>query len=380
VAEQFGGDVIMVPVSAKTGQGMDLLLEYLALQTEVMELKANPNRPAEGTIVESHVDPQRGAVATVLIERGTLNIGDAFVCGTEYGRVRAMRDDRDHNIDKAGPSVPVEILGLNGSPEAGEKFIVVPTETKAREIAERRARRRRLRSAVAKEHISLDNLRDRMTEGDITTLNLILKGDVQGSVQAIASALLKIKSDKVVVRILHSGVGAISRSDVQLADASEAIVLGFNVSVEPASRQLAEELGVDIRTYNVIYALLEDIEKAMMGLLEPEFKEKEEGRAEVKEIFKISKVGVVAGCLVVEGAVNIAHKARLSRNGSIIWNGKIKSLRRVKDEVKEVLAGVECGIRLENFNDVKVGDIIETYSMVEQAISLVNEEPSPAKN
>jgi translation initiation factor IF-2 len=219
-----------------------------------------------------------------------------------------------------------------------------------------------------------------MTEGDITTLNLILKGDVQGSVQAIASALLKIKSDKVVVRILHSGVGAISRSDVQLADASEAIVLGFNVSVEPASRQLAEELGVDIRTYNVIYALLEDIEKAMMGLLEPEFKEKEEGRAEVKEIFKISKVGVVAGCLVVEGAVNIAHKARLSRNGSIIWNGKIKSLRRVKDEVKEVLAGVECGIRLENFNDVKVGDIIETYSMVEQAISLVNEEPSPAKN
>jgi translation initiation factor IF-2 len=372
VPEQYGGEVPMLPVSALTGQGLDELLEYIALQTEIMELKANPNRAAEGTIVESHVDPLRGAVATILVERGTLRVGDVFVCGTEFGRVRAMRDDRDQQLDEAGPAMPVEILGLRGSPVAGEQFIVVPTENDAREIAERRLLRRRSRSAISKPHVSLDNLADRLAEGEVLTLNLIVKGDVQGSVEAIKGALLKIKSDKVALRILHAAVGAVSASDVQLADASEAIILGFNVGVDPAARDLAEETGVDVRSYQIIYALLEDMEKAMLGLLKPEFSEKEEGRALVQQTFKVSKVGTVAGCIVKEGTVAIDHQARLLRNGTVVWRGKLRSLRRVKDEAKQVLAGVECGIGLENFNDIKEGDIIETYSLVQKAVSLIS--------
>ena len=372
VAEQYGGETIMLPVSALTGQGLEELLEYIALQTEMLELKANPNRDAVGTVIESHVDPLRGAVATVIVEAGTLRIGDCFVCGTEFGRVRAMRDDRDAQLDEAGPAIPVEILGLRGSPIAGEKFVVVPSENEAREIAETRMMRRRTRSAINKPHISLDNLADRMAEGEQLTLNLIVKGDVQGSVEAIRGSLLKIKSDKVILRILHAAVGAVSVSDVQLADASEAIILGFNVGVDPAARNLAEETGVDVRSYQIIYALLEDMEKAMLGLLTPEFSEKEEGRALVKATFKASKVGTVAGCIVEEGTVNVEHKARLLRQGTIIWRGKLKSLRRVKDDVKTVQAGVECGIGLENYNDVKEGDIIETYSLVQKAVSLMN--------
>ncbi|MCC5877064.1 MAG: translation initiation factor IF-2, partial [Candidatus Sumerlaeia bacterium] len=376
IAEDFGGDTIMVEVSAKTGEGIDTLLEYVALQTEIMELKANGHRAGLGTVVESHKDPLRGAVATILVEQGTLKIGDIFVCGTEYGRVRAMRDDKGVVLENSGPSTPVEILGLTGSPDAGEKFVVVPTETVARELAEKRVHRRRTRSARVKEHISLENLRDRMSDDEIITLNIILKGDVQGSVQAIVTSLLKIRSDKVAIKILHSGVGSVGRADVQLADASEAIILAFHVGVEPGARELSEDLGVDVRAYNVIYALLEDIEKAMLGLLEPEYDEKEEGRAKVQQTFKVSKIGTVAGCLVEEGAVAISHKARLVRGGSIIWTGKLRSLRRVKDDVKEVLAGVECGIGLENFNDVKVGDHIETYSLVEREITLVNAAPT----
>ncbi|MBI1293142.1 translation initiation factor IF-2 [bacterium] len=372
VAENYGGEIIMLPVSALTGQGLDELLEYIALQTEMLELKANPDRDAVGTVIESHVDPLRGAVATVIVERGTLRIGDCFVCGTEFGRVRAMRDDRDKQLEAAGPAIPVEILGLRGSPVAGEKFVVVPTENEAREIAETRMSRRRTRAAVNKPHISLDNLADRLAEGEVLTLNLIIKGDVQGSVEAIRGSLLKIKSDKVAIRILHAAVGAVSVSDVQLADASEAIILGFNVSVDPAARSMGEETGVDIRSYQIIYALLEDMEKAMLGLLAPEFSEKEEGRALVKATFKASKVGTVAGCLVQEGTVGVDQKARLVRQGTIIWRGNLKSLRRVKDDVKAVQSGVECGIGLENYNDVKEGDIIETYSLVQKAVSLIN--------
>lgn len=374
VPEEYGGDTIMIPVSAITKQGLDTLLEYIALQTEVMELKANPNRPAVGTIVESHKDPLRGAVATILVEEGTLRVGDCFVAGTESGRIRSMRDDRDKAIEEAGPASPVEILGISGSPAAGERFVVVPSEAEAREIADKRRHRRKTRGAVLKQHINLDNLKEHMTEGNVLQLNIILKADVQGSMEAVSNSLLKIKSDKVLIKILHAGVGAVSASDVQLADASEAIILAFNVGVEPKARDAAEETGVDIRSYRIIYALLEDIEKAMMGMLAPEYEEKEEGRAKVQQTFKVSKVGTVAGCLVEEGTVAANHHARLVRDGAVIWRGKLKSLRRVKDNVKEVLSGVECGIGLEGYNDVKEGDYIETYSLVEQAVSLVSSE------
>ncbi|MCC7392086.1 translation initiation factor IF-2, partial [Candidatus Sumerlaeota bacterium] len=339
VAEEYGGETIMIPVSALTGQNIDSLLEYIALQTEILELKANPDRSAIGAIVESHVDPLRGATATVLVQRGTLRIGDGFVCGTVHGRIRAMRDDHGKPLEQAGPATPVEILGLSGSPDAGEKFVVTEDESEARAIAERRLQRRKKRKAVVKQHISLDNLAERIGEENSLTLNIIVKADVQGSVEAISSALLKIKSDKVFIKILHAAVGAVSPSDVQLADASEAIVLAFNVGVDTAARNLGEELGVDIRKYQIIYALLEDIEKAMVGMLTPEFQEKEEGRAKVLQVFKVSKIGSIAGSFVEEGTVQNNHHARLLRDGAIIWRGKIKSLRRVKDDVKSVQAG-----------------------------------------
>jgi len=376
VAEDYGGETIMLPVSALRGDGIDNLLEYVALQTEILELTANPSRPAIGTVVESHMDPLRGAVATILVEAGTLRVGDAFLCGTEFGRVRAMRDDRDHTIDEAGPSRPVEIIGLSGSPIAGERFVVMPSESEARQIGERRTARRKTRKAIHKQHISLDNLAERMAEGSVLTLNIIIKADVQGSVEAIAGTILKIKSDKVLIRILHSAVGAVSNSDVQLADASEAIILAFNVGVDTTARDRAEEYGVDVRSYQIIYALKADIEKAMMGMLTPEFAEKEEGRAKVLTTFKVSKVGTVAGCFVEEGAINIKHQARLLRDGNIIWRGKLRSLRRIKDDVREVLNGLECGIGLENYNDVKDDDIIQVYSLVEQTLSLVTTDSS----
>jgi len=373
VPEEYGGDTVVVPVSAITGSGIDDLLEYIALQTDMLELSANPARNALGAVIESNIDPNRGALATILVQEGTLKIGDHFICGTEYGRVRAMRDERGKDVEAAGPATPVEILGLRGSPEAGEQFVVVPTEAEARDIAERRMSRRKVRKVVGKQHLTLDNLAEQMTEDDILTLNLIVKGDVQGSVEAIIQALYRIKSDKVAIKVLHSGVGAVSQADVQLADASEAIILAFNVNVAPAARDASEEMGVEIRSYQVIYALLEDIEKAMVGMLEPEYEEKEEGRAKVLQIFKVSKVGTIAGCFVEEGNVAINHYARLIRDGSVIWRGKLESLRRVKDNVRQVVAGLECGISLKGYNDVKEGDEIETYSLVEQKASLIVE-------
>ena len=374
VPEEFGGDTIMIPVSATRGDNIDQLLEYIALQTEILELRANPDRMAQGTVIESHIDPLRGAVATILVERGTLRVGDAFIVGTEYGRVRAMRDDRDNQLEEAGPAMPVEILGLSGSPVAGEKFIVLEDDSEAREIAERRLARRKNRRAIQKQHISLDNLVERIAEGTVMTLNVILKGDVQGSVEAITNALFKIKSDKVVIKMLHSAVGSVGVADVQLAEASEAIILAFNVSTDPQAKIVAENEGVDVRSYNIIYALLEDMQKAMVGMLEPEFEEKDESRSKVQQVFKVSKVGTVAGCLVESGAVGATHQARLIRNGTIVWRGKIRSLRRVKDDVKQVLAGVECGIGLENFNDVKEGDVIETFTLLQKAVSLMTEQ------
>jgi len=371
VSEDLGGETIMVEISAKQGTNVQNLLEMIALQAEVLELKADPDRPAVGVIVESHIDPLRGAEATVLVQHGTLRVGDVFVCGTEYGRVRAMRDDHGNPVEDAGPAMPVEILGLSGSPDAGEQFMVLPDESTAREIAETRQARRKLRAVVAKPHVTLDNLKERLEAGEVKSLNLIVKADVQGSVEAIAASLMKIESNKIILRILHSDAGNVSEGDIQLADASDAIVLGFNVRPEPATRDLAERLGVQIKLYNIIYDLLADIKAAMLGMVEIEHEEVETGRAIVQQVYKVSKVGNVAGCLVQQGTVGATNKARLVRNGAVVWTGKLKSLRRVKDEAKEVLAGVECGIGLENFNDVKEGDVIETYILKELAATLV---------
>ncbi|MBI5153763.1 hypothetical protein HZA57_00865 [Candidatus Poribacteria bacterium] len=320
------------------------------------------------------MDPNRGAVATVLVQRGTLRVGDYFVCGIESGRVRAMHDDLGDPLKEAGPARPAEIIGLSGSPQAGEQFVVVPDETQAREIAETRLIRRKQRAVRGKPHVTLDNLSEHLQEGEAKTLNLIVKGDVQGSVEAIASALLKIKSDRVLLNILHSGVGAIGEAVVQLADASDAIVIGFSVRPDAAARELAAKTGVEIKTYNIIYDLLEEIEAAMKGMLEPVFEEIDASRCLVQEVFRITKLGNIAGCLVEEGTVGKDHHARLVRGGTVVWRGKIASLRRVKDAVKEVQSGVECGIGLENYHDIKAGDHIESYYLRQKEVSLVSEQ------
>ncbi len=372
VGEEYGGETIMVNISAKTGDNVQNLLEMIALQAEVLELQANPDRPAMGIIVESHVDKTRGAVATVLVQEGTLKVGDHFLCGAEYGRVRAMMDDRGASLQEAGPARPVEILGLTGSPQAGEQFLVLKSEADAREIAERRAHRRKNRAAVVKSHVSLDNLKERIEEGEIKTLNLVIKGDVQGSVEAIVGSLLKIESDKVLIRILHQGAGAVTESDVQLADASDAIILGFNVRPDPATRDLAEELGVQVKLYSIIYDLIENIKSAMLGMVDRETEEIETGRAVVKKIYRVSKVGNIAGCFVEEGTIGVTHKARIVRGGAVVWKGALKTLRRVKDDAKEVQSGLECGIGLQNFNDIKEDDVIETYTLRELEATLVS--------
>ncbi len=373
VPEEYGGDTIMAAVSALQGTGVDEFLESVALQAEVLELKANPNANAEGAIIESRIDPARGAVATVLIRRGTLHIGDVFLCGTETGRIRAMLNDAGKPVEEAGPSMPVEILGISGSPGAGEHFIVMEEESVAREIADRRNRRRRARGAQSKAHITLENLAEHIAEGETKTFNVIIKADVQGSVEAIRGSLLKIKSNKVAIRVLHAAVGGVGVSDIQLADASDAVILGFSVRPDPEASSLAEHLGVDMRMYNIIFNLIADVEKAMMGLLEPVFEEKEEGRAVVQVPFKVSKVGTIAGSMVQSGMIGRDHLARLVRDGVVVWRGKIASLRRVKDDVKSVIMGLECGIGLEKFNDVKTGDVIETYTLAEKAATLMHE-------
>ncbi|MDK2971656.1 MAG: translation initiation factor [Candidatus Sumerlaeota bacterium] len=372
ISEDLGGETIMVEISAKQGTNVKALLEMIALQAEVLELAANPDRRAIGTVVESNIDPTRGAVATVLVTQGTLKLSDVFVCGDVWGRVRAMRNDRGEAIESAGPSTPVEILGLSGSPGAGEQFVTIDDEAEAREIADRRQARRKMRAAKASPHVTLDNLSEHLKEGESKELNLIVKADVQGSVEAIVASLNKIKSDKVHLRFLHTGVGAVSESDVHLANASEAIIVGFNVRHDPSTRDLASDLGVEIRTYNIIYELLEEIESAMLGMLAPVYEEVSMARVEVRQVFRITKVGNIAGCFVAEGQVGRTHHARLVRGGTVVWNGKISSLRRHKDEVKEVVSGLECGIGLENYNDIKDGDIIETYVLKERVASLVS--------
>ena len=363
VPEEWGGDTIFVNVSAKQKQGLDELLEMILLVAEVQELKANPNKRARGTVLEAELDKGKGPVARVLIQHGTLKIGDAFVAGVCFGRVRAMINDRGRRLKEAGPSTPVEITGLTEVPQAGDPFMVFEDERKARDIAEKRKTTLRQTEMVNKSRVTLDDLYKHIKEGEIKELNVIIKADVQGSVEALKGALEKIEVEGVRVKIIHTGVGAITESDINLASASNAIIVGFNVRPEAAAKATADQEKVDIRLHRIIYDVIEEIEQAMKGMLEPEYKENVIGRAEVRNIFKISRVGTIAGCMVTSGKMVRNADIRLIRDGVVVFEGKIDSLKRFKDDVREVAQGLECGISIEKFNDIKEGDIIEAYVM-----------------
>ncbi len=363
IPEEWGGDTIFADISAKTGQGVDELLELIQLQAEMLELKANPDRMARGTIIEAKLDPNRGPVATVLIRNGTLHQGDHVVCGEYHGRIRSMVNSLGRRVKSAGPSVPVEIYGINGVPQAGEELIVVENEKKAKQIVEIKKREAQIRADVHKKVISLEDLFERIKEGEIKELNLIIKADVQGSIEALIEALGKLGTDQVKVRIIHSATGAISESDVMLASASNAIIIGFNVRANPRVSEIAKKEKVDIRYYNVIYNVINDIKAALSGLLEPEYKEITIGRAEVLQIFRIPKVGTVAGCIVHEGKIERGALVRVLRDDVVIHEGKIASLKRFKEDVREVSKGYECGVGVENFQDIKPGDILEIYQL-----------------
>jgi translation initiation factor IF-2 len=362
VSEEWGGQNIFVEVSAKKRIGIERLLEMILLQAEMMELKANPDKPARGTIVEAKLDRGRGPVATVLVQSGTLKVGDAFLAGTHAGKVRALIDDSGRRIAEVGPSSPVEVIGFSDVPTSGDIFTVVEDEKRARQVALVRQQKLKLAEIARAGKLTLDDLYAKIKEGEIRELFIIIKGDVQGSVEALKDALENISHPQVKVKVIHSSVGGINESDVMLAAASSAIIIGFNVRPELKAGQVAEKEGVDIRLYNVIYEAIEDVKKALEGLLEPTLKEKILGRAEVRQIFPISRIGTVAGCYVVDGAmIRSSEGIRVIRDNIVVYEGKIGSLKRFKEDVKEVQAGYECGIMIENFNDIKVGDILENY-------------------
>ncbi len=370
VPEEWGGDTLMANISARNRIGIEELLELVLLQAEMLDLKAAFERPARGRVIESRVDKGKGAVATVLVQEGTLREGDVFVSGTTYGRVRAMFDSYGNRIKEAPPSTPVELLGFEELPSAGDDFFVIEDEEKARKVAEYRQRKIREAETAKAAKISLEKLFEKLKEGELKELNLVVKADTQGTLEALVSSLSKLSTDKVKVSIIRSGLGAISESDVMLAAASEAIVIGFNVKPTSQAKEIAKREGVDIRFYDVIYHLLEDIKKAMVGLLEPKFEEILGGVAEVRATFKVPKVGIVAGCYIKEGIINRNHNVRVIRDGVVIYTGKIASLKRFKEDVKEVPAGYECGIKIENFNDVKEGDLLETFEIKKVAQEL----------
>jgi len=366
IVEAMSGDVLDVEVSAITGQGLDKLLENIALQAELLELKANSDRPAEGAVIEAKLDVGRGPVATVLVQKGTLKRGDIFVVGEQWGKVRALIDDQGNRIEEAGPSVPVEVLGLNGSPEAGDVLNVVPDEARAREIAEYRAQVAKDKKAAAGAGVSLDQLlANAKADESVSELPIVLKADVQGSAEAIVQACEKIGNDEVRVKVLHSGVGAITESDVTLAEASGAPIIGFNVRANSQARNTANQKGVEIRYYSIIYDLVDDIKAAASGLLSPEVKETFIGYAKIKEVFKITGTGKIAGCEVTEGVARRAAGVRLLRDNVVIHEGKLKTLKRHKDEVKEVQSGQECGMAFENYEDIRADDVIEIFTTEE---------------
>lgn len=360
VPEAWGGDTVYVEVSALKKQGLDELLDMILLVAEMRDLKANPNRPAKGTVIEAKLDKGRGPVATVLVQNGTLSVGDTIIAGMHSGKVRALVNDKGKKVKKAGPSEPVEIIGLNDLPEAGDTFYVTDEKT-ARQLAVKRQQFYREQELKKSQRVSLDDLFERIKEGEIKELNIILKADVHGTVEATRQSLEQLTTDEVRVRVIHSGVGAVNESDVMLASASNAVIIGFNVRPDPNAKRLAEREKVDIRLYRVIYNIIEDVRKAMEGMLAPEYEEVILGRAEVRAVFKVPKVGNVAGSYVLEGKITRNSEARILRDNVVIYEGKIESLKRFKDDVKEVPGGFECGIGLEKFNDIKEGDVIESF-------------------
>src|SRR5216117_2722078 len=376
VPEDWGGDTVTIPVSARTQKGIKELLELILLVSDMQELRANPARPARGTIVEARLDRGRGPVATVLVQEGTLHPGDAFVCGTEYGRVRAMVNDRGQRIEAAGPSTPVEILGLGGVPEAGDTFVAVQDDQKARQVAEHRRTKQREAEMAKTAKVSLDDLYQQIQTGAVKELKVVLKADVQGSVEATSDALRRLSTDDVRLNVLHGSVGGITESDVLLASASNAVVIGFNVRPEPKAAALAEREGVDIRLYTIIYEALNDVRDALEGLLEPTLQEKVLGRAEVRQTFTVSGIGQVAGCFVAEGKIPRGTKARLLRDHVVVHDGRIASLKRFKEDVREVAGGYECGMSFKGYQDVKAGDVIEAYEVEQVARRLA---PAAAK-
>lgn len=366
IPEDWGGSTVFVPVSAKTGEGLEDLMEMLILTAEMLELKANPNRRARGLVIEAQLDKGKGSVATVLVQKGTLRVGDPIAAGSAYGKVRAMMDDKGRRVKEAGPSMPVEILGLNDVPNAGEVFVGCKNEKEARNFAETFISQSKVKLLEeTKSKLSLDDLFTQIQEGNLKELGIVVKADVQGSVEAIKQSLLKLSNDEVVVKIIHGGVGAINESDVSLASASNAIIIGFNVRPDATAKETAEREGVDIRLYRVIYNAIEDVEAAMKGMLDPVFEEKVLGHAEVRQTFKASGVGTIAGAYVLDGTFERDCQTRIMRDGIVIYDGKLASLKRFKDDVKEVRAGYECGFVFENYNDIKEGDQVESFKMVE---------------
>ena len=365
VCEDWGGETICVPVSAKTGEGVDELLEMILLQADVLQLQANPNRLGRGVIIEAKLDKARGPLATVLLQNGTLHVGDNIIAGMASGRVRALINDKGERVDSAGPSMPVEIMGFDDVPSAGDEMIAVGDDHLSRQVADERREKLKASREATMAKMSMENLFASIEAGKVTTLNLIIKADVQGSVEAVKQAMEKLSSDEVKIRVLHSAAGAITKDDVNLASAFNAIIIGFNIRPDASAREAAEKAKVDVRLYTVIYKAIEDMELAMKGLLEPEYREVLLGHAEVRNVFKITGAGIIAGCYVTDGKVQRNAQVRLLRDNVVVHEGKLSSLRHLKDDVKEMAAGYECGMSLEGHNDIKEGDIVECYIMEE---------------
>ena len=364
LVEDWGGKYQSHDISAKTGLGVKELLEKVLLEAEVLELKANPNKPGVGTVVEAFLDKGRGYISTVLVQAGTVKVGDYILAGKNHGKIKAMQDERGKNVKEAGPSTPISILGLDGAPTAGDKFTIYEDEREAKQIAAKRTQLMREQSVRVQRHITLDEIGRRIALGQFKELNIILKGDVDGSVEALSDSFSKLSTDEIQVNIIHKGVGAITESDVMLASASDAIIIGFNVRPAGNAKQLADKEEIDIRHYSIIYAAIDDLRDAMEGMLSPEMKEEITGTAEIRELFKISKVGTIAGCMVTDGKIFRANKVRLIREGVVIYTGDLIALKRFKDDVKEVSKGYDCGMQIKGYNDIEINDVIEGFTEV----------------
>lgn len=364
MVEDWGGKIQSHDISAKTGDGVKELLEKVLLEAELLELKANPDKLANGTVVEAFLDKGRGYVSTILVQEGTLEIGDYVLAGTHSGKIKAMQDERGKDVKKVGPATPISILGLDGAPQAGDKFNVLDDEREAKQIASKRSQLQREQSVRTQRHITLDEIGRRIALGDFQELNIILKGDVDGSVEALTDSFQKLSTDEIQVNIIHKGVGAITESDVLLASASDAIIIGFNVRPMGNARDIADKEEIDIRTYSIIYDAINELKDAMEGMLSPEMKEEITGNAEIRETFKISKIGTIAGCMVTSGKIFRNSQIRLIRDGVVIFTGVLSSLKRFKDDVKEVAKGYDCGLQIKNYNDIKEGDIVEAFQEV----------------